>query len=61
MTNGNVPIVQDVALVNQLYRVPVDESIGRDLFVVMAGILAHLLRIDKERQAAAQALKETPK
>lgn len=53
--------MQDVALVNQLYRVPVDESIGRDLFVVMAGILAHLLRIDKERQAAAQALKETPK
>jgi type III secretion system FlhB-like substrate exporter len=61
MTNGDVPIVQDVALVNQLYRVPVDESIGRDLFAVMAGILAHVLRIDKEQQAAAQALKETPK
>jgi len=57
MQNEDVPIVQDTA-VNQLYRVPADDSIGKDLFAVMAGILAHVLIIDKERQGATHALRE---
>lgn len=45
--DGEVPIVRDPALVNQLYRVPIDNSIGRELFPVMAVLLAHVLRIDR--------------
>ena len=61
MPNEETPIIQASTLVNQLYRVPADESIGKDLFAVMAGILAHVLRIDKDRQAATSAQKGTSK
>lgn len=45
----NVPIVKDPQLVQQLYRVPLDAPIGRELFPVMAALLAHVMRIDHER------------
>jgi type III secretion system FlhB-like substrate exporter len=44
-----VPVVRDAALLNQLYRVPMDGPIGRELFPVMALLLAHVLKIDKEK------------
>jgi len=43
----DVPVMRDPALVNQLYRVPIDQPIGRELFPVMAVLLAHVLRIDR--------------
>jgi len=49
-----VPIVRDPALVAQLYRVPVDSAIGRDLFPVMAALLAHVLQIDNNRRESAK-------
>ena len=44
----DVPVVRDPALLNQLYSVPMDQPIGRELFPVMAILLAHVLRLDKE-------------
>jgi type III secretion system FlhB-like substrate exporter len=43
----DLPIVRDPGLVNQLYRVPLDQPIGRELFPVMAVLLAHVLRLDR--------------
>ena len=40
-------VVQDAALVEQLYRVPIDAPIGRDLFPVMAMLLAQVLELDQ--------------
>jgi type III secretion system FlhB-like substrate exporter len=44
-------IVRDPALLNELYRVPMDAPIGRELFPVMALLLAHVLKIDRDRVA----------
>jgi type III secretion system FlhB-like substrate exporter len=41
-----VPVVRDPQLLEQLYRVPLDKPIGRELFAVMASLLTHVLRID---------------
>ena len=45
---GDIPIVKDAALVDALYRVPIDGQVGRELFPVMAALLAHVMQIDKE-------------
>lgn len=50
----DVPIVRDPALVAQLYRVSVDSAIGRDLFPLMAALLAQVLLIDKNKQDSAK-------
>jgi len=50
----DLPIVRDPELVAQLYRVPVDGAIGRDLFPIMAALLVHVLHIDGKRQQAAK-------
>jgi type III secretion system FlhB-like substrate exporter len=42
-----IPVVHDPALADQLYRVPIDAPIGRDLFPVMAVLLAQVLDIDQ--------------
>jgi type III secretion system FlhB-like substrate exporter len=44
---GDVPVVQDRQLLEQLYRVPLDRPIGRELFTVMASLLTHVLTIDR--------------
>lgn len=36
-------IIRDPRLVDQLYRVPIDSPIGRDLYPVMAALIAHIL------------------
>lgn len=48
---GDVPIVRDPDLVRQLYRVPLDAPIGRELFAVMATLLAHVIQVDRAREA----------
>ena len=47
--SGDVPVIHDPALVNQLYRVPLDQPIGRELFPVMAVLLAHVLKLDRNQ------------
>jgi len=44
------PVVRDAALVDQLYRIPIDGAIGRELFPVMATLLAHLVLVDRHMQ-----------
>jgi type III secretion system FlhB-like substrate exporter len=44
---GDIPIVRDAALAEQLYRVPIDAPIGRELFPVMAALLAQVLDLDQ--------------
>jgi type III secretion system FlhB-like substrate exporter len=44
---GDIPIVRDAALAQQLYRVPIDAPIGRELFPVMAVLLAQVLDLDQ--------------
>jgi type III secretion system FlhB-like substrate exporter len=41
------PIVRDAALVDQLYRIPIDGEVGRELFPVLATLLAHVVQLDK--------------
>jgi type III secretion system FlhB-like substrate exporter len=44
------PVVRDAALVDQLYRIPIDAPVGRELFPVMATLLAHLVQLDRHMQ-----------
>jgi type III secretion system FlhB-like substrate exporter len=44
------PVVRDAALVDQLYRIPIDTPIGRELFPVLATLLAHLVQVDRHMQ-----------
>ena len=44
------PVVRDAALVDQLYRIPIDGAVGRELFPVMATLLAHLVQLDRHMQ-----------
>lgn len=50
---GDIPIVKDPDLVRELYRVPMDSPIGRELFPVMATLLAHVIQIDRTRGEAS--------
>jgi len=49
-SRGDVAIVHDAALLSELYRVPVDGPIDRDLFPIMATLLAHVLDIDRRNE-----------
>ncbi len=46
----DLPVVRDAALVDQLYRLPIDSAVGKELFPVMAVLLAHVLRLDRKTQ-----------
>jgi type III secretion system FlhB-like substrate exporter len=54
----DTPIVRDPALVDQLYRVPIDTAIGKDLFPVMAALLIHVLSVDS--RLVAKKLRGAP-
>lgn len=46
--SGDAPsIVRDAALVDQLYRIPIDGEVGRELFPVLATLLAHVVQLDR--------------
>lgn len=47
---GDVRVVKDPELLRELYRVPLDNPIGRELFPVMAALLAHIIRLDQEQR-----------
>jgi flagellar biosynthesis protein FlhB len=44
---GETPIVHNASLANQLYQVPIDAPIGRELFPAMAVLLAQVLDLDQ--------------
>jgi type III secretion system FlhB-like substrate exporter len=50
---ADVPIVKDPELVRELYRLPLDAPIGRELFPVMAAVLADIIRTDRSWADAA--------
>ena len=45
-SRAEVPIVRDPALVQALYRVPMDTPVSRELFPVMAALIVHVLNVD---------------
>lgn len=42
-------VVRNEALLQSLYRLPVDSNIGPDLFRIVAVVLAHVFAVDHER------------
>lgn len=46
---AEVPVIQNPALMQALYRVPMDAPIGRELFPVMAALIAHVLNVDSSK------------
>jgi len=43
-------VVKDEALVSQLYKLPVDAEISRDLFELVAILLVHVFAIDEKNR-----------
>ena len=43
-------MIRDAGLVNSLYRLPVDAPVGRELFPVMAALIAHVMKINLNRE-----------
>ncbi len=41
-------VVRDAALVDQLYRLPIDARIGPELFHLVAALLAHVFTIEQK-------------
>ena len=48
------PLVKDEKLVQQLYRLPIDGEIGRDLFELVAILLVHVYAVEKTKQEETQ-------
>ncbi|MCX7274083.1 MAG: EscU/YscU/HrcU family type III secretion system export apparatus switch protein [Burkholderiales bacterium] len=48
------PVVRDEALLEALYRLPVDSTIGPALFQAVAVLLSHVFAVDGRRQAEEQ-------
>ncbi len=46
--------MRDAALTEQLYRVPMDAPIGRELFPVMAVLLAQVLYLDQATEESSR-------
>ncbi len=51
---ADIPIVRDAALAQQLYRVPIDAPIGRELFPVRAVLLAQVLDLDQLKEESSR-------
>lgn len=45
---GDIPVVSDPVLAEQLYRLPIDAAVGRDLFVAVAAVLEHVVQLDHQ-------------
>jgi len=46
-TLGGPPVVEDPALVDQLYRLPMDARIGPELYELVAALLAYVIRLEQ--------------
>jgi type III secretion system FlhB-like substrate exporter len=49
------PVVRDAALLEKLYRLPVDAPIGTELFRAVAVLLAHVLYVDGKLREESHA------
>jgi type III secretion system FlhB-like substrate exporter len=49
------PVVRNVALVDQLYRLPLDGRIGMELFRAVAIVLAHVLSVEDKLKGKSSA------
>jgi type III secretion system FlhB-like substrate exporter len=49
------PVVKNAALLEQLYRVPLDGGIGPELFRAVAALLAHVLSIEEKLKGPPHA------
>ena len=47
--DAEVPVFQDSELVSKLYRLPMESEISRDMFEVVALLLAHVLKIEQSK------------
>jgi type III secretion system FlhB-like substrate exporter len=54
----NVAVVKDPQLVHQLYRVPLDTPIGRELFPVMAALLVQIMQASRQQQEVREEKQE---
>ena len=50
----DLPVVNAPALTEQLYRTPLDSPIAKELFPVMAALLAHVLHTDRLNRESRQ-------
>jgi len=48
-------VVQDAALVQQLYRLPIDSEIGPELFHLVATVLTHVFAVEASLQERKNA------
>ena len=51
---GGPPVVRDAALVDQLYRLPMDAPIGPELFELVATLLAHVFSLEPQTAQGAE-------
>jgi type III secretion system FlhB-like substrate exporter len=49
--NSDQTVVRDPALLNELYRIPIDGPVTSSLFPVMATLLVHVLERDRRAPA----------
>jgi type III secretion system FlhB-like substrate exporter len=47
------PVIEDAALVEQLYRLPMDARIGPELFELVAALLAHVFLLEQQTEGEA--------
>ena len=47
-TTGGPQVIQDKALVNELFKLPVDAEIGPELFELVAILLVHVYAIEEK-------------
>ena len=45
-SGGGVRVVRDKALADQLYRLPIEGEIGRELYGVVARLLVHIFAVE---------------
>ena len=50
------PVVRDEALLEQLYRLPVDGEIGAELYRAVAIVVAHVLSVENRLKGALDAI-----
>jgi type III secretion system FlhB-like substrate exporter len=50
----DLPVVHAPALTEQLYRTPLDAPVAKELFPVMAALLAHVLHTDRLNSESRQ-------
>jgi type III secretion system FlhB-like substrate exporter len=51
---GGVRVVRDKALADQLYRLPIDGEIGRELYGVVARLLVHIFAVEGRMMKEAE-------